>query len=135
MIEHDFDRWNEKKKQIELSNHMLFPREGEVWMCVMGKNIGIEQNGSITDFVRPILVVKKFNNQMFWVVPLSGKQKRLDFYYNFTDPQRMDVSAILAQLRMMSTKRFMRKMYTLAANHYIRIRESLGAFLVIETPP
>ena len=104
-------------------------------MCVMGKNIGIEQNGSITDFVRPILVVKKFNNQMFWVVPLSGKQKRLDFYYNFTDPQRMVVSAILAQLRMMSTKRFMRKMYTLAANHYIRIRESLGAFLVIETPP
>jgi len=52
------------------------------------------------------LIVKKFNNKMFWVVPLTSKQKALDFYHNFTDATGHAASAILAQLRLLSLKRF-----------------------------
>ena len=50
---------------------------------------------------------------MFWVIPLSSKQKSLDFYLNFNDYQNNNVSLILSQLKLFSVKRFQRKIYTL----------------------
>ncbi len=95
----EFDVWNIHKKRIEDTDvdPTKFPKEGEVWMSAVGRNIGFEQNGSGDNFSRPVLVIKKFNNHMFWVVPLSTKQKSLDFYFNYTDPNHEKVSAILAQ--------------------------------------
>ncbi len=85
----EYDSWNELKKSAQLHATPLtyFPQEGEVWMSLFGKNIGVEQNGGGANFLRPILVVKKFNNRMFWSVPLSTKQKLFDFCYNFIDPK------------------------------------------------
>jgi hypothetical protein len=51
-------------------------------MCSLGKTLRREQDGGSQEFSRPVLVVKKFNNEIFWVVPLSTKQKPLDFYFN-----------------------------------------------------
>ena len=115
-----FDEWNEQKKSLEKSENSTihFPQEGEVWVCILGKNIGREQNGSGKDFSRPVLVVRRFNNNIFWVVPLSTKQKSYDFYYNFVDPNQSRVSAILVQLRMVSVLRFKRFMYKLPSGIY-----------------
>src|SRR3989344_2420314 len=57
----DFDSWNELKKKIEddKNDPDKFPKEGEVWMCSLGRNIGFEQNGSGDNFSRPILIIKK----------------------------------------------------------------------------
>lgn len=108
----NFDEWNIVKKDLESNTKIItFPKEGEVWMTYYGLNIGYEQDGSKDYFSRPILILKKFNNKMFWVVPLSTKQKRIDFYYNFTDRNGQNVSAILAQLKLISVKRMSRKMY------------------------
>jgi mRNA interferase MazF len=79
-----------------------FPKEGEVWMCSLGKNIGYEQNGSGESFLRPIMIIKKFNNHMFWTIALSTKQKRFDFYFNYTDPNGLKVAGILAQMKLTS---------------------------------
>lgn len=70
----------------EIDDPDKFPKEGEVWMCTLGKNIGFEQNGSGDSFSRPVMIIKKFNNHMFWTIALSTKQNRFDFYYNNTDP-------------------------------------------------
>jgi mRNA interferase MazF len=112
-LEESFNKWNSLKKKIESNSGAinLFPKEGEIWMTMLGKNIGYEQNGSGDNFSRPVLIVKKFNNRMFWCVPLSTKQKEFDFYYNFTDLEGQKVSAILAQLKLISVKRLKRKMY------------------------
>ena len=105
----EYDIWNGLKKKIQFENDELnlnyFPQEGEVWMSSLGKNIGHEQNGSGDNFSRPVLVIKKFNNHMFWCIPLSTKQKSFDFYFNFTDPNNEKVSVILAQLKLISVKR------------------------------
>jgi mRNA interferase MazF len=128
---HDFDVWNELKKKIQLadSEPNYFPQEGEVWMSSLGKNIGYEQNGSGGNFARPVLVVKKFNNHMFWCMPLSTKQKRLDFYFNFTDPNGQKVSAILAQLKLASVKRLKRKLYEVAPGLLVQMKGKLKDFL------
>ena len=131
-MENDYDAWNVLKKEIQASSDVLnyFPQEGEVWMASMGENIGFEQNGGGDNFSRPLLVIKKFNNHMLWCVPLSTKQKEFDFYYNFTDPFEKKVSAILAQMKLVSVKRLRRKLYEISPNMLIEIKEKLRSSLI-----
>ena len=127
----EFDLWNELKKKIQSDTNEpdYFPKECEVWMSSLGKNIGFEQNGSGANFSRPVLVVKKFNNHMFWCASLSTKQKKFDFYYNFTDPNGEEVSVILAQLKLVSVKRLKRKIYDISKGNLKEIKEKLKKFL------
>jgi mRNA-degrading endonuclease toxin of MazEF toxin-antitoxin module len=131
-MQNDFDDWNEIKKKIEI-NHKerpcKFPKEREVWICILGKNVGWEQNGTGTTFSRPILILKIFNNQMLWGVPLSSKQKSLDFYFNFIDPYNRKVSVILAQLKLISIKRLDRKIYVLPKSEFHTIKNDLKNLL------
>jgi len=130
-MQKDFDNWNEIKKKIDANNDELnkFPKEGEIWMINIGTNVGFEQNGSSDNFSRPVLVIKKFNNQMFWSIPLSTKQKKIDFYFNYTDINNQKVSAILAQMKLMSIKRFTRKLYDLDNQIILEIKTKLKSFL------
>lgn len=127
----DFDSWNELKKKIDVEENTpdRFPKEGEVWMSSLGKNIGYEQNGSGNNFSRPIMIVKKFNNHMFWVVPLSTKQKDLDFYFNYIDINNQKVSAILAQMKLLSVKRLKRKLYDIPNKLFDEVRQKIKSFL------
>lgn len=127
----DFDLWNELKKKIEAEENQpdKFPKEGEVWMSSLGRNIGFEQNGSGDNFSRPVLIVKKFNNHMFWAVSLSTKQKKFDFYFNYVDPDGQKVSAILAQMKLISVKRLRRKLYELDSKKLGEIKLKLKSFL------
>jgi mRNA interferase MazF len=130
-MENDFDRWNKIKKRLARDAPLppAFPKDGEVWMCSLGKNLGREQDGGSRDFSRPVLVVKKFNNEIFWVVPLSTKQKPLDFYFNYTDPSGAPVAAVLAQLRLVSINRLRRDIYVLPPALLHEVRAQLRAFL------
>ena len=127
----DFDKWNELKKKIDKKNDLPdnFPKEGEVWMSSVGVNVGYEQNGSEDNFSRPMLIIKKFNNHMFWAIPLSTKQKDFDFYFNYTDPNDQKVSAILAQMKLVSVKRLKRDIYIIPKELFGQIKEKLKSFL------
>ena len=127
----DFDSWNILKKSIEDEDSVIdkFPKEGEVWMSALGRNIGFEQNGGGDSFSRPVLMIKKFNNHMFWIVPLSTKQKKFDFYYNYTDPNGLKVSAILAQMKLLSVKRLKRKLYDIDKEILVGVKEKIKSFL------
>jgi mRNA interferase MazF len=123
--------WNVLKKRLNNTSSLKekFPEEGEVWMCHLGNNIGFEQNGGGENFLRPILIVKKFNYQMFWCIPLSTKQKEISFYHNYTDLHGNKVSAILAQMKLLSTNRLRRKMYTISEEELTVIRKKIGKLL------
>ena len=128
----DYDAWNKIKKGLSSnpeSTVTIYPKAGEVWMSLVGKNIGFEQNGSGTNFSRPVLILKKFNNKMFWSIPLSTKQKKIDFYYNFADPDNRKVSLIIAQLKLLSVKRLRRKMYAIPQVDFINIVEKVKNLL------
>lgn len=127
----DYDLWNALKKSIQSKpDASLFPKESEVWMVILGKNLGYEQNGIGDNFSRPVLVIKKFNNKMFWCIPLSTKQKNFDFYFNFMDQDNKKVSLILAQLKLMSIKRFNRKIYSIDERQFLKIKKTLRGFLI-----
>ncbi len=130
-MQKDFDEWNKIKKNIDIQELEIikFPQEGEVWMSSVGLNIGFEQNGSGKKYTRPTLIIKRFNNHMFWIVPLSTKQKKLNFYFNFTDPVNKKVSVIIAQMKLISIKRIRRKLYTLNQDTFFQIRNKIKMFL------
>ena len=128
----DFDQWNELKKKVNIkdTHSEFFPQVGEVWICILGKNIGREQNGGSDNFSRPVLIVKKFNNEIFWILPLSTKQKNLDFYYNFIDLNNGKASVILSQIRLVHIKRFERKVYEMPLKDMNDIKGRLRDYLV-----
>ena len=66
---------------------------------------------------------------MIWCIPLSTKQKEFDFYYNFTDPLHRKVSAILAQMKLLSVQRLKRRLYQLDQINYGTIIERIKGFL------
>lgn len=123
----DFDTWNTIKKVIERdsSDIKCYPKIGEVWMSSLGLNIGFEQDGGGSRYSRPVLIVHKFNNHMFWSTPLSRKQKKFDFYYNFVDQNNQKVSVILAQLRLISVKRLNRKLYDMSSETFLDVKSKL----------
>lgn len=127
----EYDNWNGLKKKIQLENNPMdyFPQESEVWMCILGKNIGREQNGGGKNFSRPALVIKKFNNEIFWILPLSRKQKEIDFYYNFTDVNNEKVSVVLSQIKLIHIKRFKRKIYEMGLDDMGEIKKILRGYI------
>ena len=136
-MQKDFDRWNTEKKRldfVELDAQQPFPKKQWVWVCSVGVNIGREQGSTNDNFDRPALVVKKFNNEMYWIVPLSSKQKPLDFYYNFTDPLGSPVALISSQPRLISIKRFKREMYRLPDADFENLLSQLRRFLKKSEP-
>lgn len=56
-----FDDWNMAKKKAHKLGRVPAFKEGEIWWCVIGENIGIEINGKQKKFSRPVLVLKKIS--------------------------------------------------------------------------
>ena len=71
----DFKKWHEKKSAIHALPQRPFFHEREIWFCYVGANVGFEQDGSGSEFIRPVVVLRKFNNAVFWAVPLTKASK------------------------------------------------------------
>ncbi len=132
----DFDSWNVKKKHLhrqEFSKNFFY-HEREVWWCSLGINIGVESNGKNEQFERPILVVKKFNKDMFWGIPLTSKPKTGEFFYKIQHPGGTSW-AMLSQLKTLSSKRLLRKIGMIPINDFLGTLRKLQILITIEPPP
>ena len=100
-----FDQWNVIKQEINRRDMLLGFKVREVWFIYMGKNIGFEQDGKGEGFLRPVLVFKKFNKQLFWGIPLTKKDKKGAYYYTLPVMRGHTNTLILSQLRLFDAKR------------------------------
>lgn len=109
-MEKEFDRWNDDKKQVnETDTSQVFFDEREVWWVRLGVNVGFEQDGTGGDFERPVLIIKKFNPQVFIGVPLSTTQKKGKYYFPVGDVEGQQATAILSQIRLLDAKRLLNR--------------------------
>ena len=121
----DFDTWNKEKKELENIGHdTLSFHEREIWWCSIGLNVGDEQDGKNELFERPILILKKFNNRIAWVLPMSTKEKDGIYYYSLTHNEKV-FTVILSQLRLISVKRFRRFIRKISPNQFKIIKNKL----------
>lgn len=77
----NFDEWNLLKKKIDKANNFPFFSEREVWFVNLGLNVGYEQNGKNKKYLRPVIILRKFNNRLFWAIPLTGRLKTGRYYF------------------------------------------------------
>lgn len=98
-------------------------KEGEVWWCSFGENIGIEVNGKGGKFSRPAIIFKKLSADGFLAIPLSTQIKIGSWYVPITH-REIKCVAVLSQARVLSAKRLLEKYGELDAKDVHTIRES-----------
>jgi len=79
----DFKSWHENKSNIQEAKERPFFHEREIWFVSIGLNIGFEEDGKGETFLRPVLILKKFNNESFWGVPITRRLKNNQYYFPF----------------------------------------------------
>ena len=109
MNKKDFSLWHTKKTSVHNEKQRPFFSEREIWFCTMGENIGYEQDGRGENFLRPVLILKKFNNEVLWAIPLTTNNKVGKYYYNFKLKDKEPSTAILSQIRLIDGKRLQYK--------------------------
>jgi mRNA-degrading endonuclease toxin of MazEF toxin-antitoxin module len=104
----DFERWHFEKEKINQSDVRSLFNEREIWFCAIGANVGSEQDGKGDHFLRPVLVFKKFNDEIFWGIPLTHSPKRDKYYFSLRENPHS--TAILSQIRLLDAKRLQWRM-------------------------
>lgn len=104
LIENYLNWMNHKFFLTNLPLRKFQVNEGEVYWCSFGLNVGDEENGKGTNFRRPVLVVKKFNNNIFLGIPMTTKLKDNKYYIKVLLKDEI-VSAMISQIRIIDSKR------------------------------
>lgn len=133
-MEKEFDKWNEIKKTVHVKPDNFGVHEREIWWLSLGVNVGVEIDGKHKSFERPVLVLRKFNRQMVWVLPTTSRGKDARFYEKFLFGGR-EYFVVLTQPRTVSTKRFLRKIGMMSKSDFERIKQLLIRFIQTDEDP
>ncbi len=117
----NFNEWNILKIKINNKKEIApIYHKSEIWWCVLGVNLGHEEDGKNQNFERPILVLRKFSKDLFVGIPLSTKIKEGEFYVNFkTD--KLEYSVLLSQARVLSADRLVRKINKISRGGFSKV--------------
>jgi len=128
--ENVFNIWNTKKQLIQKEIKKRSFEERDIVYIKMGKNIGFEQDGKGEDFLRPVIVYKKFNNEQFIGFALTSKKKIGKFYIEITHNNKVSY-IILSQIRTYSSKRISHKIGKVSK---LKMKEIFDKFTKLITP-
>ena len=127
-----FDEWNKVKKEIHSAckNNSFFFHEREIWWCSLGINIGVEMDGKNNYFERPIVILKKFNSEMIWVLPLTTKHKN-DSHFIPIHFNKGFSFVCLSQIRTISSKRLFRKIGMISKQEFEQVVQKIYEYIKI----
>jgi len=116
-LDSDFDKWSSVKKIVNRDKNFRSFKERDIFYTHFGKNIGFEQNGRGDSFIRPVIVLKKFNKSIFVAIPLSTQIKEGIYYFKFSflknRRDRVENIALLSQVKTLDSKRLLNKIGTI----------------------
>lgn len=128
----DFDGWNTKKQNIDTSESTRFYREREVWWCHLGLNIGSEQDGSGKKFARPVLILKGLSKTTCFIVPLTTSAESHAFRVPLGVVDGRPAQAIISQMRVVDTRRFINRMDTISQNLFEKVQTSAAKLIAAD---
>lgn len=129
-MEKDFDKWNEKKKETNFQSKSIGFSQYEIIFMKLGINIGYEEDGKGGEFLRPVLVYKKFNNRVFLGIPLTSKSKQDKYHFEFEYKKGKKSFAILCQIKLFDIKRAKYKDGKISKENFINLQEKLLSLIV-----
>ena len=126
----DYLAWHNEKEEVNHNKIRPGFYEREIWFCIMGNNIGFEQDWRGDKFLRPIVVIKKFNNEVLWAIPLTTKEKEGKYYFSFVLGNEGVSTAILSQLRLIDAKRLEYKIGNISKSDFKILKTKITQLLV-----
>lgn len=131
----DFDNWIIKKKSLHYKGTTppLF-KERDIWWVSVGVNIGYEEDGKHDKYIRPVLVLRKFNRELFLGIPMSTKLKD-NPYYKIVTVNSRTVSVLISQIRVFSAKRIQDKLAELDHGDFEKIKEEVVKMISFSLSP
>lgn len=125
-----FLEWIKLKEKVDTSENKLpLFKEGEVWWCIVGENIGIEVGGKGEFFTRPVLIFRKLSKDGFLGIPMSTQDKQGTWYVKVKQKGK-DSIAILSQTKVFSSKRLYAKIGELDDADRARVMSSFTNLFV-----
>jgi len=125
-MQKDFDVWNELKKKTENKARPII-KIGQFFWCRFGTNLGSEFDGKNQNFLRPVVIIKKYSNEVVFVLPLTTKIHKGDWYF---DIKINDIKGqiILNQGKTIDVKRLEDQIETLPSN---KVKEIIKSFILL----
>lgn len=124
----NFDNWNEVKKSTENKFRPLI-KKGDVFWCRCGLNVGNEFDGKNENFLRPVIILKKYNDKVVFVLPCTTKIHKGDWYFDLEIDNQL-AQVILNQGKTIDTKRLENKIESLPSN---KVKEIMSFFIDLLT--
>lgn len=124
-----FISWIALKERLHCASVERHFKEREIFYAHVGYNVGHEQNGKGKSFLRPIVIVRKFNKHLLWAVPLSTSTKIGIHYYTFSFIKEKSSTAVLSQIRLMDSRRLMNKIGMISRSDFKELKNRIHILL------
>lgn len=130
-LKEKFNNWNVRKQEIQFSERTknIHFKEGEIWWCSVGQNIGSESFGKGEEFRRPILIFRKLSADLCIALPMTSKEKKDGSWFIDITFQNEKSWVLLYQIRTFNKKRFQRKIGELDGKDFSRVKQKLEKLL------
>jgi mRNA interferase MazF len=123
-----FDEWSLLKPKINEKNKLATFKQRDVFWVYIGENIGSEEDGKGDEFLRPVVILKVFNKEFCFVVPLSTKIKENRYCVGFEFNNKKQ-SALISQIKSIDARRLHFKIGTLSRDDYNLVMSAIIDFL------
>ena len=79
-----FKEWFRLKISLWGKESKVVFKQGDIWWCSLGVNLGEEIFGKGLKFTRPVLIFRKFTSNSFLGLPLTKQEKKGTWYVEIT---------------------------------------------------
>ncbi|MBQ9484707.1 hypothetical protein IJU85_01210 [Candidatus Saccharibacteria bacterium] len=83
MEEKHFEEWIVVKSDLHNKSTLRDIKEGDIYWCAVGENVGVEINGKSETFARPVVIMKKLSKFGFMGIPLTSQPHSGSWYVPF----------------------------------------------------
>lgn len=125
----DFNGWIIIKKKLHGVAKLRAIKDGDIWWCAIGENVGSEMCGKGKTFARPVLIVRKLSKYDFIGVPLTSKYHKGSWYAHFNFQGREQI-AVVSQVENVSVYRLYSKMGVIPEPELEMVRKVLSSLII-----
>ena len=119
--------WFELKVKLRAKKDRIIFKQGEIWWCSLGFNIGEEIFGKGQKFTRPVLIFKKFTRDSFMGLPLTTHGKKGSWYIEI-EVRDTKQYVLLNQARILDKKRLTNKIGSVNKADFEKVKKRFIEF-------